>query len=340
MAERVLTGIKPTGYPHVGNYVGAIRPALRRGERADEAFFFIADYHALNQIQDPRELNKLTYAVAATWIACGLDPDRFFFYRQSDVPEVFELAVILAAIAPKGWMNTAHAYKAAVSENERRGVDRDAHVNMGLYTYPLLMAADILVFGADVVPVGRDQAQHVEIAREVASRFNAHFGETFTLPRYELEEDAEAIPGLDGRKMSKAYSNTIPLFATHEEWRRAVYSIKTDSTRPDERKQAEGAPVFEIFAALGSREETAALRSDLEEGRVGWADAKARLLELIERSFGDRVETFQTLLAEPDRLDEILGAGADRVRPIACETLERARRAIGRAGSIHLLAPR
>jgi tryptophanyl-tRNA synthetase len=341
MPDRVLTGIKPTGHPHLGNYVGAIQPALARAERAAEAFFFIADYHALNQIHDPRELNQLSYSVAASWLACGLDPGECLFYRQSDVPEVFELNVVLAAMTPKGWMNTAHAYKAAVAENEREQRDRDAQINMGLYTYPLLMAADILLFDANVVPVGRDQVQHVEIARDIAARFNSHYGDdVLVLPEYELEGTAEAMPGLDGRKMSKSYNNTIPLFATPEAWRKAVYAIKTDSTPPAEPKPTEGAPVYEIFAALADAEEAEALRQDLERGGIGWAEAKARLLALVEARFAARVEVFESLMADPRQLDEILQAGAERARPLARATIERVRRAIGRAGSVDLLASR
>src|SRR5262245_29224158 len=231
MTKSVLTGIKPTGFPHLGNYVGAIRPALRRAEHLDDAFFFIADYHALNQVQDPLLFNEYSYVVAATWLACGLDPERICFYRQSDIPEVFELTTILAAFTPKGWMNKSHAYKALVADNTEAGRDPDADVNMGLFTYPVLMAADILALGANLVPVGKDQVQHVEIARDIAIRVNNHCDEpVLVVPEYELEAAAEWIPGLDGRKMSKSYENIIPLFATEPEWRKLIMSIKTDSS--------------------------------------------------------------------------------------------------------------
>lgn len=337
MPERVLTGIKPTGLPHLGNYVGAIRPALERGEAADEAFFFIADYHALNQIQDPRELNLLSYAVAATWLASGLDPSTSHFYRQSDVPETFELSTILSAFTPKGWMNIAHAYKAAVASNADAGRERDHGVNMGLYTYPVLMAADILLFDATVVPVGSDQVQHVEITRDIANRINSHFDdEVFVVPRYEVQEQAEAIPGLDGRKMSKSYDNTIPLFADYDDRKRRVYGIKTDSSGRYDRKVATGAPVYDIYASFASREDAAALREGLEEGQLGWADAKGRLLDLLDDAFAERTERFNELMANRDEIDDILVEGARRIRPAAQQTLERVRQAIGRAGTIQL----
>jgi tryptophanyl-tRNA synthetase len=340
MQDRVLTGIKPTGYPHLGNYVGAIRPALDRAARSANSLFFIADYHALNQVQDRGEFNHLGYAVAATWLACGLDPSSSRLYRQSDIPEVFELATILAAFSPKGWMNKAHAYKAAVADNITAGRDRDTNVNMGLYTYPLLMAADILVFDATIVPVGRDQVQHVEIARDIALRVNSHYGEpVFVIPEYELRPDVAAIPGIDGRKMSKSYDNSIPLFAPSGDWRSLVYRIKTDSSAREARRQVAGIPVFDIFAALADAPRVFALRTQLESGAVGWGDAKASLLALIEELFGERAKTFNYLLAHPAELDDILSAGAREARPIAQSTMERVRSAIGRSGSVHPTRP-
>jgi tryptophanyl-tRNA synthetase len=335
MTKRVLTGIKPTGYPHLGNYVGAIRPALRGATDPDHAFFFIADYHALNQVQDPALFNEYSYVVAATWLACGLDPAVCSFYRQSDIRETFELTTVLSAFTPKGWMNKAHAYKAAVAENREAGRDDDVDVNMGLYTYPVLMAADILVFRSEVVPVGRDQVQHVEIARDIAMRFNHDVGaDVLTLPDHELPSAAEAIPGLDGRKMSKSYENTIPLFATSKEWKQGIYSIKTDSSGRDDPKVAEGSAVYDIYAALAPDDEARAMKAALEAGGLGWGDAKARLLALVEREFAERTETFNDLMAHPERIDEVLEAGAAHVRPLAEALLEDVRRAIGRGGSV------
>ncbi len=335
--DRVLTGIKPTGYPHLGNYVGAIRPALDRAARSTDSLFFIADYHALNQVQDARTFNHLGYAVAATWLACGLDPTSSRLYRQSDIPEVFELATILAAFSPKGWMNKAHAYKSAVADNAHAGRDHDTNVNMGLYTYPLLMAADILAFDATIVPVGRDQVQHVEIARDIALRVNSHYSEpVFVIPEYELRPDIGAIPGIDGRKMSKSYGNAIPLFAASGEWRSLVYRIKTDSSAREARKQAAKAPVFDIFAALAGVPRASALRTQLESGAIGWGDAKASLLALIEELFGERAKKFNDLLAHPAELDDSLSTGARQARPLAQSTMDRVRIAIGRSGSVHL----
>jgi len=335
MPKRVLTGIKPTGYPHLGNYVGAIRPALRRATDVDHAFFFIADYHALNQVQDAQLFNEYSYVVAATWLACGLDPAVCSFYRQSDIRETFELTTILSAFTPKGWMNKAHAYKAALAANREAGRDDDVDINMGLFTYPMLMAADILVFRSEIVPVGKDQVQHVEIARDIALRLNNHVGaDVLTLPDYELDSDAEAIPGLDGRKMSKSYDNTIPLFATKKEWKQGIYSIKTDSSGRDEPKVVEGSAVYEIYAALAADGDARSFKGALEAGEIGWGDAKARLLELVEREFTERTDTFNDLMAHPERIDDILESGAARVRPLAESLLEDVRVAIGRGGSV------
>jgi len=335
MTKRVLTGIKPTGVPHLGNYVGAIRPALRRATDPEHSYFFIADYHALNQVQDPDEFNEFSYVVAATWLACGLDPDASSFYRQSDIRETFELTTILSAFTPKGWMNKAHAYKAAVDANRGANEPEDAGVNMGLYTYPMLMAADILVFRSEIVPVGKDQVQHVEIARDIALRFNHTVGrDVLTLPDFEMPSDAEAIPGLDGRKMSKSYNNIIPLFATPKQWKQGIASIKTDSSGRNDPKVAEGAAVYEIYAALAPAEDARTMKAALEAGEIGWGDAKALLLALVEVEFSARTETYNDLIAHPERIDDILEAGATRVRPLAEALLEEVRRAIGRGGSV------
>lgn len=334
MSERVLTGIKPTGVPHVGNYVGAIRPALERAERSSESFFFIADLHALNQVQDPEEFNRLGYCVAATWLSSGLDPDKSHFYRQSDIPEVFELATMLAAFTPKGWMNKGHAYKTASAANSSAGRDLDASVNMGLFTYPILMAADILVFEADVIPVGLDQVQHVEIARDLALRINSQLGqEILKLPRYELTDEAEAIPGLDGRKMSKSYNNDVAAFADHMVWKRYIDRIATDATERFAPKDPDSSSVFQIYSALATDAERVEMRRLLSEGEIGWGDAKKMLLELFEEQLGPGSHRFTELMNSPSEIDEILRLGAERVRPMASATLERFRAAIGRPGS-------
>lgn len=332
--ERVLTGIKPTGIPHVGNYVGAIKPALTRATQATESFFFIADIHALNQIQNPQEFNRLGYCVAATWLSSGLDPSKSYFYRQSDVPEIFELAAMLAAFTPKGWMNKGHAYKAAASTNKEIGNDPDSGINMGLFTYPILMAADILAFDADVVPVGLDQVQHVEIARDIALRINTQLNtEVFKLPRYELSATAKSIPGLDGRKMSKSYDNYIPAFSDESVWKRYIDQIPTDSSERYAPKNPNTSIVFQIYASLATPDQRSKLRSLLTNGEIGWGDSKRMLLELLLEELGPGAERFKKLMNQPEEIDKILRKGAERVRPMANVALNRLRAAIGRPGS-------
>jgi len=327
---RVLTGIKPTGTTHLGNYVGAIKPSLDRAATSEESFFFMADLHALNQIQDAQTYRTWTYSVAASWLCSGLDPDKSHFYRQSDIPQDLELATILTAFTPKGWMNKAHAYKAAVDKNTEQGLDTDAEINMGLYTYPILMAADILIFDADLVPVGKDQIQHLEITRDIALRFNSNYGEdVLVLPEYEVEAATQAIPGTDGRKMSKSYDNVVPLFASKKEWKKAIYSIVTDSSDRHDPKVAEGAPVYELFRAFATSDQTADLKKGLEAGELGWGDAKSELLNLVVETLGDGAEQFQEYMNNTDQLDQILKEGAEKVRPYAVETLSRVRKAIG-----------
>ncbi len=327
---RVLTGIKPTGTIHLGNYVGAIRPALKRAAQADESFFFIADYHALNQLQDAELFRQYTYSVAASWLCSGLDPNKSHFYRQSDISADFELTTVLTAITPKGWMNKAHAYKAAVDKNLADNADADVQVNMGLFTYPILMAADILLFDADLVPVGRDQIQHVEITRDIAERVNSSFGEgTLVLPEYVIEAATESIPGTDGRKMSKSYDNIVPLFASKAQWKKAIYSIVTDSSERHDPKTTEGAPVFEIYESLATPDQSAELKKSLEAGDIGWGDAKKELLNLMTETLSESADKYDYYMNHTDELDEILANGAERVRPIATETLNRVRQAVG-----------
>jgi len=327
---RVLTGIKPTGTIHLGNYVGAIRPSLNRAQASEESFFFIADYHALNQVQDPQMYKQWTYSVAASWLCSGLDPQKSHFYRQSDILEDFELTTILTALTPKGWMNKSHAYKASVDKNVEQGLDSDVEINMGLYTYPILMAADILIFDANLVPVGKDQIQHLEITRDIALRVNNIYGEdTLVIPEYEIEAATQSIPGTDARKMSKSYNNIIPLFASKKEWKKAIYSVVTDSSERHDPKVTEGAPVFDIFASIASEEQTAELKEGLEKGELGWGDAKSELLNLVVDTLGEAAEKYQDYMANPSQLDEILAEGAERVRPFARTTINRVRAAIG-----------
>lgn len=325
----VLTGIKPTGSPHIGNYLGAISPALRRASGFENAYFFIADYHALNSINDPTVLRELTYSVAATWLAAGLDPSKIHLYRQSDISEIFELETILNTATPKGWMNKMHAYKARVDRNRKTGQPVDGGINMGLYTYPLLMASDILIFQSDTVPVGNDQVQHVEIARDIAQRFNKQCQtDILVLPHYVLEKGIEELPGIDGRKMSKSYGNTIPLFATRSEWERTVKRITTDSLThtPETFKTT---VFYKIFAAVASPKACEQLTSDFTGGKVGWKDAKNQLVDQLVKRFGEASETYALLMSDKSKIDAILKKNADEIRDKARDTLNAVKRAIG-----------
>jgi tryptophanyl-tRNA synthetase len=324
-----LSGIKPTGTLHLGNYLGMIRPTLALAARSDRSLTFIADYHALNTMREPARLRDLTLDIAASLIALGLDPGRTRLYRQSDVPETFELATLLAAVTPKGAMNRAHAYKAAAAANEEAGRPVDDGVNMGLYTYPILMAADILLMDTDLVPVGRDQAQHVEIARDLGESFNSSFGPALRLPSAAIDPTVETIPGLDGRKMSKSYGNTIPLFVEPAELRRLVARIKTDSRRREEPKDPDTCLVFALFRQFASPDEQEGMRRRYISGGVGYAEAKAALVEVCERELGPARGRFREVRADEERLTNALSAGVDGARAVARATLTRAREAVG-----------
>jgi tryptophanyl-tRNA synthetase len=324
----VLTGIKPTGSPHIGNLLGAIRPALRLVDEGLEAMYFIADYHALTTVNTAAELRQLTYEVAATWLAMGLDPARTVFYRQSDVPEIFELAWVFSCFTSKGWMNKAHAYKSLVADAEAKGLDADASVNMGLYSYPVLMAADIIAFDVDLVPVGKDQVQHVEIARDIAQRINhVYGGDVVRLPQAKIDEQTATVPGLDGKKMSKSYNNTIPLFAPPKQMKKIVNQIVTDSRAPEEPKEPAGT-IFELYKAIATPEETRALAERYQQG-IGWGDAKKALLDRIEQEVGGARAKYDALMADTSQIDALLVQGAAKARPIARATLDRVRSAIG-----------
>ncbi len=329
--RRVLTGIKPTGSPHIGNLLGMFQPALRlaRPEEGLEAFYFIADYHALTTVQDAATMRHLTHEVAASWLAMGLDPDRQLFYRQSDIPEIFELAWVLACFTSKGWMNKAHAYKAAVDDNRAAGLDEDDGVMMGLYEYPILMAADIVAFDADLVPVGKDQVQHIEIARDIAQRVNSVCGaEVLKLPAAKVDDQVATVPGLDGRKMSKSYDNTIPMFAPAKQLRKTVMRIVTDSTPPEAPKDPETSSIFQIYRAIASPSETEALRARYASG-IGWGDAKGALYDALENLLAGPRARYEALMASPETIEAELAKGAARARPIARATLDRVRKALG-----------
>ncbi len=325
-----LTGIKPSGSPTLGNYLGAIRPALALALARDyRPFYFIADYHALTTIHDGDELRELTYEIAATWLACGLDPQDGVLYRQSDVPEIFEIAWILSCFAPKGLLNRAHAYKAVVDANEQAGRAPDDGVSAGLFNYPVLMAADILSFEAAVVPVGLDQKQHVEIARDVADAVNAAYGPVLRPPQPLLEKAAETIPGTDGRKMSKSYDNTLPIFAEPEDLTRRVKRIVTDSRRPEDPKDPESDTLFRLYRLVAPPDATEALRARYESGGVGYGEVKEDLAVLLNDLLVEPRQRYAALMADRSEIDGVLESGAERARAVASGVLRRLRRAAG-----------
>ena len=328
--NRVLTGITTTGIPHLGNYVGAIRPAIAACRQSpDESFLFLADYHGIIKCHDPAQIHASTLAVAATWLACGLDTEKTTFYRQSDIPEILELSWILQCVCAKGLMNRAHAYKAAVDANAAEGnTDPDHGISMGLFSYPVLMAADILMFNAGRIPVGKDQIQHVEMARDIAGRFNHRYGEIFTLPEAQVSEDMPLLTGLDGRKMSKSYGNTIALFEPEKALRKQVMKIVTNSQPPEEPKNPDDSVIFEIYRAFASPAEQAALRQRYAEG-IGWGEAKQALFEKINEELAPARERYQELTAQPAQIEEILRAGADKARREARQRLAQVRAAVG-----------
>ena len=328
-STRFLTGITTSGTPHLGNYVGSIRPSVRASLRPDvESFYFLADYHALIKIDEPDRIQRSTLEIAASWLAAGLDPERVIFYRQSDVPEIPELTWLLTCVIGKGVLNRAHAYKAAVDKNTQAGQDPDADVNAGLFMYPVLMGADILLFNAHKVPVGRDQIQHIEMARDMAHSFNHRYGEHFVPPEAEIEESVATLPGLDGRKMSKSYDNTIPLFAPRAQLKKLIAGIVTDSSVPGEPKAVEGSALFQIYQAFANPEETAALRQAYADG-IAWADAKQLVFERIDCEIAPMRETYLALLNDPGKIETILLAGAARARALATPFIGRLRSAVG-----------
>ena len=331
--RRILTGITTTGTPHLGNYVGAIRPAIAASLAGDaESFFFMADYHALIKCDDPARIARSRLEIAATWLAAGLDPASVYFYRQSDIPEIPELTWLLTCVTAKGLMNRAHAYKAAADANSGAGEDTDAGITMGLYSYPILMAADILMFNASHVPVGRDQVQHIEMARDIAQRFNHLFGqgeELFVLPQAVVDEAVATLPGLDGRKMSKSYDNTIPLFeGGPKRLKETVSRIVTDSLAPGEAKDPESNALATLFRAFSTVGQAAEYEQMLRDG-LGWGEAKQRLLAQLEQVLAPMREKYQRLIAQPSEIEDILQAGAQRARSIATPLLGRLREAVG-----------
>lgn len=333
MTVRVLTGVTPSGTLHLGNYVGAIRPAIQKSRaEGTESFYFLSDYHALIKTSDPDRVEKSRIQIAATWLACGLDPKRVHFYRQSDLPETLELNWILNCVTSKGLMNRAHAYKAKVEANEAAGEDPDNNVTMGLFCYPILMAADILIFKANFIPVGRDQIQHIEMCRDIATRFNQMYGngeEIFPLPEALIDEDTAILPGLDGRKMSKSYDNVIPLFEGGEKaLREAIMKIVTDSKLPGEPKDPDSTSLTALYDAFATHEERNEFRRKLQEG-LGWGEAKVIVFEKINSEIGPMRERYEAYMQEPEKVEAILREGVERIRPMARALVDRCRNAVG-----------
>ena len=328
-AQRFLTGITTTGTPHLGNFVGSIRPSVAASRLPGvESFYFLADYHALIKCDEPARIQRSTLEIAASWLAAGLDPERATFYRQSDIPEIPEFTWLLTCVTGKGVLNRAHAYKAAIDKNEAAGTDPDADVTAGLFMYPVLMGADILMFKANKVPVGRDQIQHIEMARDMAQRFNHLYGKHLVLPEAVIEESVALLPGLDGRKMSKSYDNTIPLFTPREQLRKLIAGIVTDSRAPGEAKEVEGSALFQIYQAFASAPETAALRQAYAEG-IAWGDAKQLLFERIDREVAPLRERYHELINDPAKIEALLQAGAHKARSVATPFMGELRQAVG-----------
>ena len=326
---RFLTGITPSGTPHLGNYAGSIRPAVAASRTAGvESFYFLADYHALIKCQDAARVHRSTLEIAASWLACGLNPEHVVFYRQSDVPEIPELNWFLTCVTGKGVLNRAHAYKASQDKNAEAGKDLDDGVTAGLFMYPVLMAADILMFNAHKVPVGRDQIQHIEMARDMASSFNHLYGEHFVLPEAAIEESVATLPGLDGRKMSKSYDNTIPLFAPREQLKKLIGSIVTDSRAPGEPKDTEGSALFQLYQAFSNPEDTAAMRQAFADG-IGWGDAKQMLFERIDAELAPMRARYDDLMAHPEKVEAALQIGAERARALSRPLIATLRAAVG-----------
>lgn len=323
----VLTGIKPTGIPHLGNYVGALKPLIELANN-NKTYIFIADLHALNTIKDPKLIKQYSYEIAALMVALGLNLDNAVLFRQSDITEVYQLSNFLMNVTPKGLMNRAHSYKAIVEKNTVAGVDVDSGVNMGLYTYPVLMAADILLYGADIVPVGADQKQHVEFARDIAGYFNNTYGETFRLPEPVIGKETGLVPGLDGRKMSKSYDNTIPLFASESELKKKIMRIITDSKTPEESKNPDESTIFQLYSHFASKQEIEQFRQMFVNGGMGYGTAKTMLFDKINAVLSEPRKEYERLMANKAELDAILKDGAERAKLVAEKTIARVKKAM------------
>jgi tryptophanyl-tRNA synthetase len=330
--KTILTGIKPTGEIHIGNYLGAMKPAIKACLAADgTSYLFIADYHSLTATHDSKVFEEIVYEVAAAWMACGLDTSKTVLYRQSDIPEIFELAWILSCFTPKGFMNRSHAYKAKVAENEENGKkDLDHGVNMGLFMYPVLMTADILAFDADEVPVGEDQLQHLEFCRDIAQKFNHNYGEVLKVPKAVKKDETKSIIGIDGRKMSKSYGNSIPLFAPEKRLRKLIMKIKTDSLPPEAPKNSEDSLALEYFKEFATEIEIEKMLSRYKEG-VSWGDVKQNLFEVMNREIAPQRAIYDSLISDRAKIDAILVDGAQKARERSKAVIQRVRQAIGKS---------
>ena len=329
MTTRVLTGITTTGTPHLGNYVGSIRAAVRASRQPGvQSFYFLADYHALIKCDEPARIQRSTLEIAASWLAAGLDPEHVTFYRQSDIPEIPELTWLLTCVTGKGLLNRAHAYKAMLDKNAAAGADPDSDVSAGLFMYPVLMGADILMFKAHHVPVGRDQIQHIEMARDMAASFNHLYGEHLVPPEALIDDNVALLPGLDGRKMSKSYDNTIALFGPREQLRKQIMGIVTDSRAPGEPKDTEGSALYQIYRAFADDAEAAAFAQAFADG-IAWGDAKQALFERIEAEIGPMRERYEQLIAHPEEVERLLLRGAEKARAIATPFMAELRHAVG-----------
>jgi tryptophanyl-tRNA synthetase len=328
--ETYLTGITTTGTPHIGNYVGAIRPAVASSkDHSRKNFYFLADYHSLAKAEDPERVHHSGLEVAATWLATGLDTDNAVFYRQSDIPEIMELTWILTSVTAKGLLNRAHSYKAQVQQNEESGSkDPDKGIMMALYNYPILMAADILMFKSTRVPVGRDQKQHMEMTRDIAQRFNHRYGDILVLPDAEINDNTAVLSGLDGRKMSKSYNNTIPLFADEKKLRKLIMKIKTNSLEPGEPKETEGSTLYEIYKAFATEDEVKEIEKRYADG-IAWGEMKQVLFEYINEHIRPAREEYGRLMNDPAVVEQELKKGAERAREISVPYIEEIRHAIG-----------
>ena len=323
----VLTGIKPTGMPHFGNYIGALKPMIESA-KTQKTIMFIADLHALNTIYDPKTVREHTYQAAAIMMALGIDLNNTLMFRQSDVEQIYQLNTLLMNVTPKGLMNRAHSYKAAMDKNIANGVDVDAGVNMGLYTYPILMSADILLYGADIVPVGADQKQHVEFARDIAGHFNAIYGETFKLPEPVIGKESGLIPGLDGRKMSKSYDNTIPLMAPENELKKKIMRIITDSKTPEESKTPDESTIFQLYKHFATEPEIAEFADMFRRGGMGYGTAKTILFDKINGAIKDARTEYERLMENKHEIDAVLNHGAQQAKQIAERTMQRVKKAM------------